>query len=114
MTGPEWWTYMKRLAFGPLSLKWDEFWRLCPAQILEMAEAVFWWEGEKYQPFEDLILAHACIVVNNKDARRPRLTPDKLRGGKKKQKETRKKTKAEAMKELEGIRKRMGISKEGR
>ncbi|EGK12957.1 hypothetical protein HMPREF9374_1110 [Desmospora sp. 8437] len=80
MDGPEWWTHIKRVAFGPLSLKPGEFWSLSPAEILEMYEAKLWWIDEEFKMKQRLTAWHAAIVVNHKDAKRPRLTVEKLVG----------------------------------
>lgn len=93
---------MKRIAYGPLSLKPGEFWDLSPAEILEMYEAKRWWIEEKIDLQQRLIAWHAAIVVNHKDVKRPRLTVEKLVGDNKREEESQAKP-TSAKKVLGGI-----------
>lgn len=65
---------MKRLAFGPLGLKPDEFWRLTPAELSELAEGY----RERMDHVMHIVAWHAANVMNVHLRRK--VTPAKLLG----------------------------------
>lgn len=58
----------------------QHFWRVTPAELMEQLDAVMEWKQKELEAFRDVMLTHACIVVNFKDTKRPKLTVEKLIG----------------------------------
>jgi hypothetical protein len=76
------WEGLKRIAFGPLSLKPHEFWQLTMGELMDM------WEGYKWRQEAELRkMAQLAVWVTAPHLRKP-WSADKLLGKKQEKKKT--------------------------
>jgi hypothetical protein len=108
------WKWIKEIAFGPLNLSHDVFWKLTPSEFLELYEGWQWRENRRINELKDLheleltrlaILASWITAPHLKKPKKPTDFYDPN-----KSKEKKKTTPAESKRVVDELSKELGVS----
>ena len=108
------WKWIKETAFGPLNLSHETFWKLTPAEFLELVDGWKWrenYEAEKIKALNDLELTRLSMLaswVTAPHLKKP-AKPSDFYDPKKANKEKKKTTPQESKRVVDDLSKEMGV-----